>query len=505
MYTGMEWWTKIRLEVLRGETSKRAILQRENIHWETLKKILQYPEPPGYRRKKPRPKPKLGGYLERIAQIIEDDKAVSKKQRHTSKRIYERLKAEGYQGGCTQVKEAVREIKRVNQEVFMPLVHRPGEAQVDFGFAVAKVGGVLRKVAFFVMVLPHSDAFFVMSFERECTETYWEGHVRAFEFFGGVPNRISYDNSKVLVSKVLGSCERKFTDGFLKLQSHYLFREHFCRVRRANEKGVVEGVVKFARLNFLVPVPQVRDLEELNLSLVEACREDLKRRLRGKSATKAQLLTEDGKAFLPHSAGEFDPCRKLPTRANSLSLARFDRNDYSVPVAYAHHEILVKGYVDRVVLVHKHCVVAEHRRSWGKEGVFFNYLHYLPLLERKPGAIDHARPMAELNLPGCFDVLRRRLENEQQKEGDGTREFIRVLRLLEDYPMSRLEGAVEKGLAMRVHSRDAIVQFLSPRPCLQRSTFLLDGQKHFRRVQVDGPNLSAYRALLSGEAIHGQQ
>ena len=505
MYTGMEWWTKIRLEVLRGETSKRAILQRENIHWETLKKILQYPEPPGYRSKKPRPKPKLGCYLERIAQIIEDDKAISKKQRHTSKRIYERLKAEGYQGGSTQVKEAVREIKRVNQEVFMPLVHRPGEAQVDFGFAVAKVGGVLRKIAFFVMVLPHSDAFFVMSFERECTETYWEGHVRAFEFFGGVPNRISYDNSKVLVSKVLGSCERKFTDGFLKLQSHYLFREHFCRVRRANEKGVVEGVVKYARLNFLVPVPQVRDLEELNLKLAEACREDLKRRLRGKSATKAQLLTEDRQAFLPHSAGEFDPCRKLPTRANSLSLVRFDRNDYSVPVAYAHHEILVKGYVDRVVLVHKHCVVAEHRRSWGKERVFFNYLHYLPLLERKPGAIDHARPMAELNLPGCFDVLRRRLENEQQKEGDGTREFIRVLRLLEDYPMSRLEEAVQKGLAMRVHSRDAIVQFLSPRSSLQRSTFLLDGQRHFRRVQVDGPNLSAYRALLSREAIHGQQ
>ena len=503
MYTGMEWWTKIRLEVLRGEISKRAILRRENIHWETLKKILQYPEPPGYRSQKPRPKPKLGCYLERIAQIIEDDKAVSKKQRHTSKRIYERLKAEGYQGGCTQVKEAVREIKRVNQEVFMPLVHRPGEAQVDFGFAVAKVAGVLRKVAFFVMVLPHSDAFFVMAFERECTETYWEGHVRAFEFFGGVPNRISYDNSKVLVSKVLGSCERKFTDGFLKLQSHYLFREHFCRVRRANEKGVVEGVVKYARLNFLVPVPQVSGLDELNRNLAEACRGDLKRRLRGKSATKAQLLTEDRDAFLPHSAGEFDPCRKLPTRANSLSLARFDRNDYSVPVAYAHHEILVKGYVDRVVLIHKHCVVAEHRRSWGKEGVFFNYLHYLPLLERKPGAIDHARPMAELNLPGCFDVLRRRLESEQQKEGDGTREFIRVLRLLEDYPLSGLERAVKKALAMRVHSRDAIAQFLSPRASLQRSTFLLDGQEHLRRVQVDRPNLSAYRTLLSREAIHG--
>ena len=344
-----------------------------------------------------------------------------------------------------------------------------------------------------------------MAFERECTETYWEGHMRSFEFFGGVPNRISYDNSKVLVSKVLGGCERKFTDGFLKLQSQYLFREHFCRVRRANEKGVVEGVVKYARLNFLVPVPQVSGLEELNLKLAEACREDLKRRLRGKSGTKAQLLTEDRAAFLPLPAGGFDPCRKVPTRANSLSLVRFDDNDYSVPVAYAHREILVKGYVDRVVMVHKQCIVAEHRRSWGKEGVFLNCLHYLQLLERKPGAIDHARPMADLVLPGCFDVLRRRLENEQQKQGDGTREFIRVLRLLEDYPMSRLEGAVEKGLVMRVHSRDGIAQFLSPRSSLQRSTFLLDGQKHFCRVKVDKPDISAYRALLSREASHGQQ
>jgi hypothetical protein len=113
--------------------------------------------------------------------------------------------------------------------------------------------------------------------------------------------------------------------------------------------------------------------------------------------------------------------------------------------------------------------------------------------------------MADLNLPDCFNVLRRRLENEQRKQGDGTREFIRVLRLLEDYPMSRLKEAVEKALAMRVHSRDAIAQFLSPRASLQRSSFLLDGQKHLRRVQVDRPDLAAYRALLSGEASYGQQ
>jgi transposase len=493
----MDWWTKIRLEVLRGERKKREILREEGIHWETLKKILKYSEPPGYRLKEARPKPKIGPYLERIAQIIEEDKALPKKQRHTAKRIYERIRMMGYEGKYTQVKEAVREIMRVKQEVFMPLIHRPGEGQVDFGYALAKVSGVMRKVGFFVMVLPYSDAFFIMAFERECTESYWEGHVQAFESFGGVPNRISYDNSKVLVSKIIGPRDRTLTDGFLKLQSHYLFREHFCRVRRANEKGVVEGVVKFARLNFFVPVPQVRDLNELNGKLAQMCREDLKRRLRGKTGTKGDMLKEDQSAFLLLPAAAFDACRKQPTRANSLSLIRFDDNDYSVPVSYAHHEILVKGYVDRVVLCYRDRIVAEHSRSWGKEGVFFDYLHYLPLLERKPGSLDHARPLTDLNLPECFDTLRRRLQGEEEKEGEGLREFIRVLRLLEDYSMTKLREAIEKALLIHAHSRDAVLQFLVPRFSWRNTTFLLDGCRHLRLVKVGKPDLSAYRNLLS--------
>ena len=497
MYTEMDWWTKIRLEVLRGEKSKREILRREGIHWETLKKILEYSEPPGYRLKEPRTKPKIGPYLERIAQIIEEDKALPKKQRHTAKRIYERIREMGYEGKYTQVKEAVRELERVKGEVFVPLIHHPGEAQADFGYALVKICGELRKVGFFVMVLPHSDVFFVMAFERECTESYWKGHVRAFEYFGGVPNRISYDNSKVLVSKIMGPRDRKLTDGFLKLQSHYLFREHFCRVRRANEKGVVEGVVKFARLNFFVPVPRVCDLDELNGKLAEMCREDLKRRLRGKTATKAEMLKEDQRAFLPLPEVAFDACRKQPTRANSLSLVRFDDNDYSVPVRYAHHEILIKGYVERVVLCHKDKVVAEHPRSWGKEGVFFDYRHYLPLLEHKPGALDYARPLADLNLPECFETLRRRLLVGEPKEGEGTREFIRVMRLLEDYPIPRVREAVEKALLIRAHSRDGVLQFLHPRFSWEQTAFLLDGREHLRLVKVAKPDLSLYSTLLS--------
>jgi len=243
--------------------------------------------------------PKIGPYLERIAQIIESDKELPKKQRHTVVRIYQRIKEMGYEGKYTQVKEAVREIKRVKREVYMPLVHRPGEAQVDFGYALVKVAGQLRKVAFFVMVLPYADAFFVMAFERECTESYWEGHVRAFEFFGGVPSRISYDNTRVLVAKIVGAHERKLTDGFLKLQSHYLFREHFCRVRRPNEKGVVEGVVNFTRLNFFVPVPEVQDLDELNERLAASPIGVISSRLTGKATAYARL----GKKPNPNTTG----------------------------------------------------------------------------------------------------------------------------------------------------------------------------------------------------------
>ena len=264
---------------------------------------------------------------------------------------------------------------------------------------------------------------------------------------------------------------------------------------RANEKGVVEGVVKYGRLNFFVPVPQVNDLDELNGILLQMCRDDLNRRLRGKSASKAELLAQDQAAFLPLPAGVFDACRKQPTRASSLSLVRFDNNDYSVPVAYAHHDILVKGYVDRVVLLHNHRVVAEHRRSWQKEGVFFNYLHYLPLLERKPGSLDHARPLADLQLPSCFDVLRRRLEAEQKKQGDGIREFIRVLRLLEDYPLAKLRNAVEKGLSIRAHHQEAIAQFLIPRSTRQYRPIM------HKQVVVAKPDISAYRVLLSGTEV----
>jgi len=495
----MKMWEEIRRRVHREGVSKREILRETGMHWMTLEKILAHAEPPGYRQAKPRPKLKIGPFVARIEEIIETDKGRPKKQRHTAKRIFERLKEEGYTGGYTQVKEAVRQIRQQKREVFVPLTHRPGEAQADFGFALIKEAGTLRKVAFFVMALPYSGAIHLQIFDRICTEVWWEGHVRAFEFFGGAPWRISYDNDKCLVAKIVGAHERELTRGFLQLKSHYLFDTHFCRVRRANEKGVVESMVKYARLNFLVPVPSSRNLAELNTQLTKRCREDLENRQRGKAGTKGVRLEEERSAFLPLPVAPFEACRKISTTVNSFSLVRFDSNDYSVPIDYAHGPVVVKAYTDRVALCRQGAVVAEHTRLWGKEDVSFEPRHYLRLLQRKPGALDHARPLEGWALPECFGVLRRRLEAE--RDGEGVREYIRVLRLLEGHPMGDVRRAVEKGLRVDALTRDAIAQWLHPREEWRATRFRLDGRDHLRRVRVEKTDVSRYGELLPAGGV----
>ena len=494
----MEQWADIRLRVLAGGVSKRQILRETGMHWTTLERMLGHSEPPGYQLGQERPQPKIGPYLDRIAEILEADKSAPKKQRHTSKRIYERIQEEGYTGGYTQVKDAVRRMRRVRREVYMPLAHRPGEAQVDFGHALVKENGVLRKVVFFVMALPYSDAMFVRVYDRECTEVYWDAHMRAFAFFGGVPTRITYDNTRVLIKKILSAHDRELTDGFLQLQSHYLFDHHFCQVRRANEKGVVEGTVKYARLNYLVPVPQVRILDDLNTHLLERCSDDLQRKVRGQSKIKADLLKEDQAAFRRLPPAPFDACRKTSTTSSSLSLVRFDGNDYSVPVRWAHHPVVVKGYVDEVVVSHRGQVIARHRRDWGKEGVIFEPVHYLALLEKKPGALDHARPLDGWELPECFSVLRRRLQGVFQKRAD--REYIRVLGLLEKHSETAVAAAIEKAMRHGAVTRDVIAQYLTPPEDYRRTIFLLAGRPHLRHVQVAPNSVTVYAGLIGGGA-----
>jgi transposase len=498
VYTDMENWAEIRRRVLADGLSGRAACREYKIHWKTLKKILDHTEPPGYRRTKPRRPSILEPLLPVVHQILEDDRKAPKKQRHTARRIFDRLRAEhGYHGGLTMVKVAVRAWRIGTAEVFVPLAHPPGQAQADFGHAEVVLDGQPAKVAVFVMTMPYSDAIFACTFPRECTEAFLEGHVRAFEFFGGVPRRISYDNSRIAVARITSPRDRKLTDEFLRLKSHHLFQEHFCLVRRPNEKGHVETLVGFARRNFLVPVPTVHGgLEPLNTRLEADCREDLAKRVRGKPATKAELLAEEHAAMLGLPAEAFLAARVEQPRADSLSLVRFDTNDYSVPTAYAHHKLTAIGTVDTLRIVAGDRVVAEHRRRWDREQVTYDPIHYLALLERKPGALDFAAPLEGWDLPVCFGVLRRRLEAEFA--GPGTRQFIKVLRLLEGSSLRELTRAVERALELGLADADAVRLILEHRGEEPVGLFSLDGRPHLKQVGVPSPDLSAYASLTAG-------
>jgi transposase len=242
--------------VIVDKMSEREAAKEFGLARETVRKMLRYSAPPGYRRQQPVRRPKLGVWVGTIDQILEADKAEGKKQRHTAKRIFERLRDEhNYTGGYTIVKDYVRLRKLSQREMFVPLEHPPGDAQAAFGEAMVVIAGVERKAHYLVMDLPQSDDGFVMAFPAETTEAFLEGHNHAFAYFGGVPRTILYDNTKIAVGRILGDGARMKTRAFTELQSHYLFAEKFGRPGKGNDKGKVEGLVGYARRNFMVPRP----------------------------------------------------------------------------------------------------------------------------------------------------------------------------------------------------------------------------------------------------------
>jgi transposase len=499
VYTDMEQWTEIRRRVLVEGMSKRQACKQFAINWKTLRKILTHEEPPGYRRVKPPRRPTIEPVLPIIRQILDDDTKAPRKQRHTAKRIWQRLRDEhAFPGGYTSVKDAVRELKIGRKEVFLPLSHPPGEAQVDFGFAKVMLAGVETDVAVFVMSLPYSDAVYIQVFPRECTETFQEGHARAFTFLGGVPTRIAYDNTKTAVAKIVGPRERELTHEFLRLKSYYLFDSHFCLVRRPNEKGHVERLVEYARSNFLVPVPTVASLEQLNAELAEQCRRDQERSVRGKSGTVGTLLTEDRAQMQLLPARPFEARRVDDVSVDSLSLARFDTNSYSVPTKYAHRPVTVVASVSEVRIVYEDRLIARHPRCWDREQSVFDPIHYLALLERKPGGFDFARPLEKWDLPECYGILRRRLEADERH---GTRAFIRVLRLLETHSLPQLTDAVEYALDIGIEDPDSIRSVLEHRADRPTQLFRLDGRPHLAGVRVPSTDVSAYASLLTAPVL----
>ena len=451
----MELYARVRHAVQIQGMSQRAAADLFGINPRTVSKMLKFSVPPGYVRTKPPFRPKLDPFTGIIDAILAADKDRPKKQRHTAKRIFERLRDEhGFTGGITIVKDYVAGWRQRTQEMFVPLVHPPGHAQADFGEAMGIIGGVERKIHFLAIDLPHSDAIFVVAYPAETTEAFCDGHVKAFQFFGGVPQSILYDNTKIAVARILGDGKRQRTRVFSELQSHYLFTDRFGRPGKGNDKGKVEGLVGFARRNFLVPIPVFESFDALNAHLLESCLKRRADRLRGHEGTIEERLERDLAVFQKPLPAPYDACDKRTGRVNSLSLVRYRCNDYSVPTAYGHRQVLIRGYVHEVVISCGAEVIARHPRSYEREDFVFNPLHYLALLEQKTNALDQAAPLNGWALPDTFATLRRLLEARMGKKGK--REFVQVLRLMEVFDVDDVAASVRDAIDRGAVGFDAI-------------------------------------------------
>jgi transposase len=498
MYT-VELYLRVRLACHVDGLSQREAASRFGIARETVKKMLRHSEPPGYRRHQPAPRPKLDPFTAIIDCILADDRTVHRKQRHTSKRIFDRLCDEyGFTGSYTIVKDYVREQRRGRREMFVPLVHPPGQAQADFGEADVVIAGVTLRAHYFILALPHSDAFFVAAYPAATTEAWLDGHNRAFAFFGGVPQSILYDNDRCLVARILADGTRQRTRSFSGLQSHYLFEDRYGRPGKGNDKGKVEGAVGYVRRTCMVPLPRFESWDAFNADLEGQCRNRQNDVLRGHRETIGERLERDRETLMALPPTPFDACDKQGTRVSSLSLVRYRSNDYSVPVAYGHQEVWIRGYVHEVVIGCGVEIIARHPRSYDREDLIFDPIHYLPLLEKKIGALDQAAPLVGWDLPDEFATLRRLLEARMGKAGK--REYVQVLRLLETFELDALHGAVKDALRLGAIGYDAVKHLVLCRIEQRPPRLDLDVYPYLPRAQVTTTAAASYMSLLSGGA-----
>lgn len=495
----VETYAAVRQYVFVEGKSRREAARFFGLSRDTVARMCRYSEPPGYVRTKPPEKPKLGPLIPVIDAILEADKSAPPKQRHTALRIFERLRDEhGYTGGYTIVKEYVRIAKGRLRETFVPLVHPPGHAQVDFGEAIGVIGGVRQKLHVFFMDLPHSDAPFIKAYPAETTEAFLDGHVSAFAYFGGVPQSILYDNTKLAVARILGDGTRTRTQAFTGLVSHYLFRDRFGRPGKGNDKGKVEGLVKTGRRRFLTPVPSASSYDELNAKLEVHCREEWDRRAGQHSETIGERLMADLAAFRALPQGTFEACEKRTSRVSSTLQVRYRMNDYSVPMAYGYREVVVKGYVNDVVIFCGTEEIARHKRSYGRAEFIFDPRHYLALIEQKPGALDQAAALQGWPLSPAFTDLRRMLESRMGTRGK--REFIQVLRLMETFPEAVVAIAVSDAIRLGAPGFDAVKQLVIAR--IEQRPPRLDTRAYpyLPKLTVATTRAADYGALLTESA-----
>ena len=344
----------------------------------------------------------------------------------------------------------------------------------------------------------------MMAFPRQKQEAFFLGHVEAFHHFQGIPHRISYDNLKAAVQRILEGRNRQEQESFIVFRSHYLFESHFCTPGQGHEKGGVEHSVGFGRRNFMVPIPDVASFEELNAHLLDKCLADNQRQVKGQKVTIGEAWEMEKAHLRPLPAHDFDCCVTRPVVLNPYSQVVLDTNRYSVPTDKAYRNLVIKAYPFQVDILHLDKVIASHPRCYGREQDIFDPLHYLSLLEQRPGAFEHAKPIRRWRegWPPVYEQLLARLR-AQWPDGRGIREFIRVLKLHGDHPAGLVKQAVAQALEYGCAHSDGVTlclnQLLNPEmavPSLDRAMNSEANQPVWATVGSQPPDLNRYDRLL---------
>ena len=449
----MELFELIRRDRRRDGLSIRELAERHRVHRRAVRQALASAVPPPRKPYVRRHRPAIDGWAEVIDGWLLGDRDVPRKQRHTARRIWQRLVAEhGAQLAEVTVSRYVArrrvELGLDGVEVMVPQTHLPGaEAEVDFGEFHALVAGVLTTCWLFVMRLSHSGKAFHVAFVTQAQEAFLEGHVLALQHFGAVPGRIRYDNLKPAVIRVCKGRDREESERFIALRSYYGFDSFFCRPGKdgSHEKGGVEGEIGRFRRRHLVPIPQVASLAELNELIAAGDAVDDTRVITGRTITVAAALAAEGPTLAPLPTEVFDTARLLRPRVDTKARVCVRQRFYSVPARYAGRRLTTRLGATTVEVLDGATVVARHERAVAKYAEVLVLDHYLEVLQVKPGALPGATALAQAKAAGVFTATHQRYwDAARRARGDaaGTKALIEVLLAHRSVPADALITAM---------------------------------------------------------------
>jgi transposase len=461
----VETIARIRREFFVKGRSIKEIVRDLKVSRNTVRKVLRSGETAFSYEREVQPLPRLGRWRDDLDRILAGNEGKPSRERLTLIRIFEELRALGYEGGYDAVRRYARNWQRSRHassaDAFVPLTFAPGEAyQFDWSHEVVLLNGTTVAVKVAHVRLWHSRMLFVRAYPRETQEMVFDAHDRAFAFFRGACRRGLYDNMKTAVETVFIGKDRLYNRRFLQMCGHYLVEPTACTPSAGWEKGQVENQVGLVRERFFTPRLRFKSYDELNAWLLDRCVAYAKAHKHPEFAGQTVWSSfEAERASLVPYAGRFDGFHALPASVSKTCLVRFDNNKYSVMAKAVCRPVEVHAYADRIVIRQDGFIVAEHRRCFGRGETIYDPWHYVPVLARKPGALRNGAPFKHWVLPAALERVRRKLGTVD----DGDRQMVSILTAVLSDGLAPVEAACAEALNEGVHSADVILNILARR------------------------------------------